>query len=339
MSKVAVVILNWNGAEMLRKFLPSVIQYSLCDEVDIYVADNASTDNSIEIVSKEFPLVKLLCFEENYGFAEGYNRVMAMLETEYVVLLNNDVEVTERWLAPIIEFMDANSEVVACQPKILSFKNKEYFEYAGASGGFIDRYGYPFCRGRIFDTVEKDEGQYDSVVEIFWASGAALFIRRNIYIEAGGLDSTFFAHMEEIDLCWRLCARGYKLACVPQSKVYHVGGATLKKENPRKTYLNFRNNLLMLYKNLPDSELSHVMSIRTILDYIAILMFILKFDWKNARAVLKARSDYRYMRCNYLSAREINMNKSVVQVLPGRYNFSLVLKNKLFGCKKYSDFE
>lgn len=337
MKKVAVAILNWNGADMLSKFLPSVVRFSAGDDIEVCVADNGSMDNSVEVVSRDFPSVKLIRLEKNYGFADGYNRVVAMLDAEYVVLLNSDVEVTEGWIDPIIEFMDNNSDVAACQPKILGYNNKSYFEYAGASGGFIDKYGYPFCRGRIFDSVEEDKGQYDSPMEVFWASGAAMFVKRKVYLEAGGLDSSFFAHMEEIDLCWRLSSRGYRIMCIPQSKVYHVGGATLKKENPRKTYLNFRNNLLMLYKNLPSTELGRVMSVRFFLDYIAILVFILKMDMKNAKAVFKARSDYNKMKTDYTKVRENNIKEAKNITLQGRYDFSIVLKNKLGACKKFSD--
>lgn len=337
MKKVAVAILNWNGADMLSKFLPSVVRFSAGDDIEVCVADNGSMDNSVDVVSRDFPSVKLIRLEKNYGFAEGYNRVVAMLDAEYVVLLNSDVEVTEGWIDPIIEFMDNNSDVAACQPKILGYNNKSYFEYAGASGGFIDKYGYPFCRGRIFDIVEEDKGQYDSPMEVFWASGAAMFVRRKAYLDVGGLDASFFAHMEEIDLCWRLSSRGYRIMCIPQSKVYHVGGATLKKENPRKTYLNFRNNLLMLYKNLPSTELGRVMSVRFFLDYIAILVFILKMDMKNAKAVFKARSDYNKMKTDYIKVRENNIKETKNITLQGRYDFSIVLKNKLGACNKFSD--
>ncbi|MBQ2293175.1 MAG: glycosyltransferase, partial [Bacteroidaceae bacterium] len=261
-NRIAVVILNFNGAEMLRAFLPSVVDYS--PEAEVIVADNCSTDASAQVMREEFPTVRYIQLEKNYGFADGYNRALAQVEAEYFLLLNSDVEVTQGWLAPMLEYMDSHPGVAACQPKLLSYKNKIEFEYAGACGGFIDKYGYPYCRGRIFDTVEEDKGQYDSVAELFWATGAALMIRAEDYRAAGGLDGTFFAHMEEIDLCWRLRSRGRGIVCIPQSCVYHVGGATLNKSNPRKTYLNFRNNLLMLYKNLPENELSHVMFVRAL---------------------------------------------------------------------------
>ena len=262
MDKIAVVILNWNGCDMLRSFLPSVVRFSEVDGAVVYVADNGSTDAPVAMLRREFPSVHLILLEENHGFADGYNLALKQVEAEYVVLLNSDVEVTEHWLVPLAEYMDAYPETAACQPKIRSWRNKGQFEYAGAAGGFIDRYGYPFCRGRIMGVVEEDKGQYDTVIPIFWATGAALFIRLADYREAGGLDGRFFAHMEEIDLCWRLRARGRQLACIPQSVVFHVGGATLKKENPRKTFLNFRNNLVMLYKNLPQEDLASVMRVR-----------------------------------------------------------------------------
>ena len=269
MIKTAVVILNWNGEAMLRQFLPSVIACSCLEGTEIYVADNASTDASCEVVEKEFPSVRLIRLDKNYGFADGYNYALQKIDAEYAVLLNSDVEVTEGWLQPMVGYLDTHPETVACQPKIRAYRHRNLFEYAGASGGFIDRYGYPFCRGRIFENVEEDKGQYDEVIPVFWATGAALMIRLDVYRNVGGLDGRFFAHMEEIDLCWRLRSRGYQLVCIPSSTVYHVGGATLKKENPRKTFLNFRNNLLMLYKNLPEEELKPVMRVRTFLDYCA----------------------------------------------------------------------
>lgn len=336
MKKVSVVILNWNGAEMLRGFLPSVLRYSVGEGIEICVADNASTDASREVLRTEFPTVRLIELEQNYGFAEGYNRALAEVEAEYVVLLNSDVEVTPHWLEPMLSYMDAHGDVVACQPKILSQRNKEYFEYAGAAGGYLDRYGYPFCRGRIFDVVEKDRGQYDSVQPVLWATGAALFIRLADYREAGGLDAQFFAHMEEIDLCWRLRSRGKKIVCIPQSVVYHVGAATLKKENPRKTFLNFRNNLLMLYKNLPEKELKHVLWVRGVLDVIVAFVFYLKKDKENARAVFRARKEFKQIRYSFAASRIENMMKSTDEVLPERVRFSILLKYYLLGKKQFS---
>ncbi len=247
MDKVAIVILNWNGQKMLQKYLPTVLRYSR-DEATVYVADNASTDDSVQMLASMFPECKVIRLEKNWGFAEGYNKALQQIDADYYLLLNSDVEVTHHWLTPLVEMLDAHPEVAACQPKLLSVADKDMFEYAGASGGYLDRLGYPFCRGRIFDVVERDNGQYDNPQEILWATGAALFIRSKDYWEVGGLDSRFFAHNEEIDLCWRLRIRGRKIYCLPDSVVYHVGGGTLPKGNPMKTFLNFRNNLTMLYK-------------------------------------------------------------------------------------------
>ena len=336
MKKVSVVILNWNGAEMLRRFLPSVVRYSSGSDVEVCVADNASADESRAVVKKEFPSVRLICLDRNYGFADGYNKALEQVEARYAVLLNSDVEVTEGWLDTLVDYMDAHPDVAACQPKLLSFRDRKRFEYAGAAGGFIDRYGYPFCRGRIFDVVETDEGQYDTPVSVFWATGAALLVRLDIYRSAGGLDGRFFAHMEEIDLCWRLRSRGYSLVCVPASVVYHVGGATLKKENPRKTYLNFRNNLLMLYKNLPEAELDHVLSVRKVLDYLAAVSFLLKGERANFKAVLKARRDFRQMLPSFVADRKENLLKSVTDNIPERFRFSVLWRSKAKRKKTFS---
>ncbi len=297
--KVAVVILNWNGEAMLRRFLPTVVRYS-CDEAEIWVADNASDDASVQLLREHFPSVRLIQLDKNYGFAEGYNRALAQIEAEYYVLLNSDVEVTHHWLTPLVEYMDAYPDVAACQPKLLSEANRDYFEYAGASGGFIDRYGYPFCRGRIFNTVEEDNGQYDYIIDILWATGACMLIRSADYREAHGLDGRFFAHNEEIDLCWRLRQRGRRIVCIPESEVYHVGGGTLPKSNPMKTFLNFRNNLTMLYKNLPDGELKGVMRVRRVLDYVAALkMLVADRSWADFKAVVKARRAFYRWRHNF----------------------------------------
>lgn len=333
--KTAVVILNWNGEAMLRRFLPSVVAGSDLTQAEIYVADNASVDASCEVVEKEFPSVRLIRLDKNYGFAEGYNRALHGLDAEYVVLLNSDVEVAEGWLQNMVDYMDTHPQTAACQPKILSWRNRGQFEYAGACGGFIDRYGYPFCRGRVFETVEEDKGQYDDVVPVFWATGAALMIRLEVYRKVGGLDGRFFAHMEEIDLCWRLRSRGYELACIPSSVVYHVGGATLKKENPRKTFLNFRNNLLMLYKNLPEKELSSVMKMRAFLDYCAAVVWLLKGDVANARAVYEARREFHRILPLFEEDRRKNLASAVSESISGRYSFSLVWRAKVRGRKTF----
>ena len=304
MKKVAIVILNWNGAAMMRRFLPSVIEHSQ-DVADIVVADNASSDDSLQLLRDEFPTVRTIVLDKNYGFAEGYNRALKQVDNEYYMLLNSDVEVTEGWLDKLVEFMDVHPEAAACQPKLRAEHTRDMFEYAGASGGYLDRYGYPFCRGRIFDTVEKDQGQYDDIAEVLWATGAALMIRRADYWDAGALDGRFFAHCEEIDLCWRLCSFGRKIYCVPQSVVYHVGGGTLPKGNPMKTYLNFRNNLTMLYKNLPEQELRHVMRVRFWLDYVAAFKsLLLDRNWGEFSAVLRGRRAFKAWKKDFVEDRK-----------------------------------
>lgn len=336
MKKISIVILNWNGSDMLRSFLPQVQIYSESPDVEICVADNGSCDDSVEMLRHEFPTVRLILLEENNGFADGYNLALAQVDAEYVVLLNSDVEVSDRWLEPLVDYMDAHPEAAACQPKIRSFRRKNTFEYAGAAGGFIDLYGYPFCRGRILGEVETDRGQYDTITSVFWATGAALFIRLEDYWSAGGLDGRFFAHMEEIDLCWRLRARGREIVCIPQSTVFHVGGATLKKENPRKTFLNFRNNLVMLYKNLPEYDLRRVMRVRTLLDYIAALSFLLKMQIPNAKAILQARREYARMRPFLRKDRQENLQKTCVKLIPERMKISILWHYYAKGQKRFS---
>lgn len=336
MSKVTVVILNWNGEEMLRRFLPSVVEYSQGKGIEVCVADNGSTDASVQMIRTNFPTVRLVELERNFGFAEGYNRALEQIEAEYVVLLNSDVEVTPHWLEPMIDYMDNHQEVAACQPKLMDQRNKTYFEYAGAAGGYLDKYGYPFCRGRIFEVIEEDKGQYETIGTVFWVSGAAMFIRLKDYRDVGGLDKDFFAHMEEIDLCWRLKSRGKELVYIPQSKVYHVGGATLNKDNPRKTFLNFRNNLLMLYKNLPESEVNSVLRIRTCLDVLAALVFFLKGERGNAQAVFRARSDFKKMITLYKPVREENLRRTVVKSIGQRTSYSILWKFHICGKKIFS---
>jgi GT2 family glycosyltransferase len=326
MKKVSVVILNWNGVGMLQKFLPGVLKHSQGEGVEVCVADNGSTDESVSWLQAHCPDVRLIVLDKNYGFADGYNKALEQVEAEYVVLLNSDVEVTPCWLEPMVAYMDAHSEVAACQPKIRAERNKEFFEYAGAAGGYLDKYGYPFCRGRIFDVVEKDKGQYDTVATIFWATGAALFIRLKDYRDAGGLDGRFFAHMEEIDLCWRLHSLGRGIVCIPQSVVYHVGAATLKKENPRKTFLNFRNNLLMLYKNLPQKELVKVLRVRRLLDWLAAFVFLLKGEKAAASAVIQAQKEFKRLRSEFAESRVVNMLKATEEVIPEKVNYSILWK-------------
>jgi len=303
MERIAIVILNWNGAAMLRQYLPSVVRHS-CGEATVYVADNGSTDDSLALLREQFPEVGIIELGRNWGFAEGYNRAFEKIDAEYYLLLNSDIEVTPHWLTPLAEFMDKHPEVAACQPKLLSATDHALFEYAGACGGFIDRYGYPFCRGRLFETVERDSGQYDTPMAVHWATGAALFVRARIYKDVGGLDPRFFAHNEEIDLCWRLRIRGYGICCLPGSTVYHLGGGTLPKGNPMKTYLNFRNNLTMLYKCLPQRELRRVMLVRWVLDYVAAWqMLLLQGSFGDFRAVWRARRDFRRWRKDFAADR------------------------------------
>ncbi len=288
---VAVVILNWNGEAFLKKFLPAVLASAYANK-EIIVADNCSTDGSVAMLTTYFPDVKILKNKSNGGFAKGYNEALAKVEADYFVLLNSDVEVTENWIAPVIEVMENNAKIGACQPKLLAYDYKEYFEYAGAAGGWMDAWGYPFCRGRVFEDCEKDEGQYDEIQPCFWASGAALFVRAKLYRALGGLDEYFFAHQEEIDFCWRLQLAGYSVYAVPASVVYHVGGGTLAKTSPKKTYLNFRNNLIMLSKNLPLLQLILKIPLRLGLDAIAAWRFLLKGEPYNFTAIAKAHLHY-----------------------------------------------
>lgn len=336
MDKLAVVILNWNGAEMLHRFLPSVVNNSQGEGITVYVADNASTDNSRTVVEKEFPSVRWLQLDWNYGFAEGYNKALSRVEAEYYLLLNSDVEVGTDWLSPLIAYMDAHPDTAACQPKLLSYKNRTKFEYAGACGGYIDRYGYPFCRGRLFDTVETDEGQYNTIAQVFWASGAALMVRSADYWKVNGLDGRFFAHMEEIDFCWRLRNLGRKIVCIPQGVVYHVGGATLSKTNPRKTFLNFRNNLLMLYKNLPEKELKPVLTTRHWLDNIALAKFYLSGNKGDARAVMKARNEFKKMQPQFADSRQLIQETRSDIPIPEIYQGSILAAYYLNGKKTFS---
>ncbi len=334
--KTAIIILNWNGRKLMEKYLPSVLAHSCLPDTQVVVADNGSTDDSIDWLKANYSQCRLLCFDKNYGFAEGYNRAIAAVEAEYVLLLNDDVRVPEHWLEPLVTYMDAHPEVAACQPKILSEREPGRFEHAGAAGGFIDRLGYPFCRGRIQSLVEQDHGQYDSVTDIFWATGACLLIRRQEYQQAGGLDAAFFAHMEEIDLCWRLRSRGRRIVCLPQSQVWHWGGGTLSAENPRKTFLNFRNNLLMLYKNLPDKRLRCTMAQRALLDWVAALFFFLKGERKNAKAVFDARKAYRQMKHDYGDIRRQVQAAATTERIPEIYPGISIVDYFLKGRKTFS---
>ncbi|MBR4481601.1 MAG: glycosyltransferase family 2 protein [Prevotella sp.] len=336
MKKVAIVILNWNGEKMLKEYLPSVLRYSR-DEATVYVADNASTDDSLSLLRQHIPEVKLIVLDKNWGFAEGYNKALRQIEAEYYLLLNSDIEVTHHWLTPMIEYLDSHPDVAACQPKLLSMYDKDCFEYAGASGGFLDFYGYPFCRGRIFDTVEEDNGQYDNLTDVLWASGAALMVRSRDYWDVDGLDGRFFAHNEEIDLCWRLRIKGRRIVCVPESYVYHVGGGTLPKGNPMKTFLNFRNNLTMLYKCLPEEDLKKVMRWRWWLDYIAAWeMLVLKRNVGDFKAVYRARKTFKQWRKDFEADRQRIQASRVERKVPERKAFSLLWQYYVKGRKTFS---
>ena len=291
--RVAIIILNWNGEKLLREFLPSVVKNTNADLGRVVVVDNHSTDGSWICLEQEFPDVERVLFEENFGFAGGYNRAIEMIEVEYVVLLNSDVEVAPGWLEPLVAVLDRDEKVAAVQPKILAYRDKNKFEYAGAAGGYIDYLGFPFCRGRVMDTTEQDYGQYDDEVDVFWATGASLCIRRDVYRVAGGLDEAFFAHMEEIDLCWRLKNGGYTLKVVPSSVVYHLGGGSLPMNHPRKLFLNYRNNLLMLHKNLCAKQRKKIFFARVLLDTMAGGLFLLKGQWSNTRSVIRAYKAFR----------------------------------------------
>lgn len=327
-ASLAIVILNWNGQDMLRRFLPSVLKYSA--GADVFVADNGSSDDSVKVLKEEFPEAGLIVLERNFGFAEGYNRALSTLSGyRYYLLLNSDVEVREGWLNAMVSYMEEHTDVAACQPKILCQWRPTHFEYAGAAGGYIDALGYPYCRGRIFNTVEEDHGQYDTVADVHWASGAALMVRSEDYWEVGGLDGRFFAHQEEIDLCLRLLRKGKRVVCVPTSVVYHLGGGTLPQNNPRKTYLNFRNNMWLLKKNLPKSTYRIVMLARFFLDGIAALQMLLTGQYHASMAVSKGRRDAfreRGVKCEVVGKDDIGMR-------PGCLLWSYYIRGK----KKYSE--
>jgi len=328
----AIVILNWNGEKYLQQFLPILIENTAIPDVEIIVADNASTDSSLAILKNEFPTIRTIALDENYGFAGGYNKALEQVDTDYYVLLNSDVEVTQGWLQPLVVYLNDHEEVAACQPKIRAYNQRTHFEHAGAAGGFIDRFGFPFCRGRVIGFAEEDKGQYDSIIDIFWATGACLMVRSKIYWKVGGLDDDFFAHMEEIDLCWRFKSRGYRVVCVPESTVYHIGGGTLDMENPHKTYLNFRNNLLLLYKNLPTKLLKKTMFWRFLFDYAAAFQLFATGKPANAKSIFKARKDFKRMQPDFEEKRKENIlystNDSQSDILQKSIVFGYYLKGK-----------
>ncbi len=333
---VAIVILNWNGKHLLEKFLPAVLNNT--PHAAIYVADNCSTDNSVEFLSASYPEIKILRNDTNCGFAEGYNKALSTLEEDYFVLLNSDVEVTPNWLTPMIELLESDPVIACCQPKIKDYNNKSHFEYAGAAGGFIDRFGYPFCKGRIFTSIEEDLHQYEKADEIFWASGACMLIRARLYKECGGLDSSFFAHMEEIDLCWRLINRGYKIYYTPHSTVYHIGGGTLSKVNSKKTYLNFRNSLWVLIKNLHTKELFATVFFRLVLDGMAGIKFLLEGKPNHCMAIIRAHL-YCYISLRQVLRKRRNTRHKPLKNLPGVYPKSIVYDFFVKKKQRYNDLE
>ncbi len=331
MKKTAVVILNYNGSKFLKEFLPGVIEKS-AHAAEIVVADNCSTDDSVSLVKRHFPQVTLIEMDKNRGYAGGYNKALRQVEAEYYILLNSDIEVTDGWIEKVIRLMDSDKNIAACQPKIKDYYRKEFFEYAGAAGGYIDRLGYPFCRGRIFMALEKDTGQYDDVKETFWASGACLFVRAEVFHKLGGFDEDFFAHMEEIDFCWRAKNSGYKIMVQPASVVYHIGGGTLPKKSARKTYLNFRNNFSLLYKNLPDDKLLMTFTARLFLDGIAGLKFLLEGHPADFWSVIKAHF-YFYRNLGSLSEKR----KKIKQREPDNmYRGNIVLEHYLLRKKTFA---
>jgi GT2 family glycosyltransferase len=335
MNKTIIVILNWNGLGFLKMFLETVVKLSTDSETSVCVADNGSTDGSAEWIEENFHTVKLIRLDKNYGFAGGYNLAINELSAKYFVLLNSDIEVSDGWLQPLVSFMDNNPDVASCQPKILSYYRKEYFEHAGAAGCFIDKFGYPFCRGRIFDKIEKDTGQFDSKIDIFWSTGACMIVQADIWKKCGGFDDMFFAHMEEIDLCWRFHKAGYRVSYIPESVVYHVGGGTLNYSSPFKTYLNFRNNLFLLYKNLPDNKLYIILFVRLLLDGLAALRFLFKLDLRSIRSVWNAHIGFYKniidLRLKRKKVKEIEVSHTIKNILNKSVVFEFYVKgNKTF---------
>ncbi len=331
----AVVILNWNGKKMLERFLPSVTAHTQGD-AEVIIADNGSTDDSLDFVRAQYPGLRIIELDKNYGFAGGYNRALQQVQADYYVLLNDDVEVTPGWIEPVVAQMQQYPDTAICQPKLLMYDQRDTFEYAGGAGGFLDKYGYPFCRGRMFTSLEQDNGQYNTPGEIFWASGAAMFVRADVWHQLGGLDDDFFAHMEEIDFCWRAKNAGYRVEYCPQSTVFHVGGGTLPKSNPRKTYLNFRNNMALLYKNLPKRRLAWVMCSRIVLDYVAGLKFLMERKPKEFSAVVDAHKAFYKWLPQLKKKRQGLKQQSRVS---GMYQGLLLIDYYLLGKKKYSDLK
>ncbi len=332
--RTAVVILNWNGRKMLERFLPSVVANTQGDDA-VIIADNGSTDDSVAFLQQAYPQLRIIQMDKNYGFAEGYNKALALVDAEYFVLLNDDVEVTPGWIDPVLDLMQSDPLIAIAQPKLMMYDHRDLFEYAGGAGGFIDQYGYPFCRGRMFNTLETDHGQYNDACDIFWASGAAMFVKSKVWKELGGLDGDFFAHMEEIDFCWRAKNQGYRAMYCPQSTVYHVGGGTLPKSSPMKTYLNFRNNLALLSKNLPDNRKNKVLLQRKVLDFVAALKFIASGNFKEGFTVAKAHKDFRKWK-NDIQRKRAALNPHEVSCV---YRRLILTDYYLKGTKHFSDLD
>lgn len=337
MVKTAVVILNWNGLDFLKMFLATVEKYSSGPDTLIYVADNGSTDGSPEWVAENFSSIALIRLDKNYGFAGGYNLAINQIEAKYFVLLNSDIEVTKGWLDYLLSFMENNPDVASCQPKILSFERKDYFEHAGAAGCFIDKYGYPFCRGRIINETEKDNGQYNTQIDVFWSSGACMMVRSDAWKKCGGFDPDFFAHMEEVDLCWRFQKAGYRICFLPDPVIYHIGGGTLAYSSPFKTYLNFRNSLFLLYKNLPDNEFKRVLFIRKVLDGVAALFFLLKGSSKSLVAVWRAHMDFYKAIPHLKEKRKLVSEMDITHKQNLIFRKSIVYQFYIRGKKTYSE--
>ena len=336
--KIAIVILNWNGEKLFETFLPSVIEHSKQSGSEIIVADNASTDQSVKLLREKFPEIKIIQLESNHGFAEGYNRALKQVEADYLILVNSDVKVTENWIEPCIRKFEEDKTIAAIQPKILSYIEPNQFEYAGAAGGFIDKFGYPFCRGRVLNRVEEDLGQYNSPGSIFWASGACMFVRAEAFNTVLGFDADFWAHMEEIDLCWRLKGRGYKILYEPKSVVYHLGGGTLSYESPLKIYLNFRNNLFMLFKNLPGHQFKRIFIIRMILDGIAAIKFIVGLNFREFWAVVKAHSSFYRNLGKLIGKRKEVQQQVIIKDHPEIFRKSIMWRFFIQKKRKYSSY-
>jgi GT2 family glycosyltransferase len=339
MNEVSVVILNWNGKQHLERFLPFLVQHTTRPGAEIVVADNGSEDDSLAFLRTVYPGIRIIALNENHGFSGGYNRAVEQIDSRYLVLLNSDIEVTPGWLDPMVEQMEQDPGIGACTPRIRDFKRRTHFEYAGAAGGYLDRFGYPFCRGRVFDHLEEDRGQYADGTDVFWGSGSSLMVRTALYREAGGLDEQFFAHFEEIDLCWRLQRMGYRIRSVPASIVYHVGGATLEPGHPFKTFLNFRNNLLLLYKNLPVRGRYRILLTRMILDGISAIRFLLRGSFKDFRAILRAHRAFYGMKSSYRGIKNSNLYPENNVIAGGIYPGSIVLAFFLKRKRKFTDLD